>query len=171
MNTRFVSTLVAFAVLWGCAAEQPQLVTEPGVSLTGYRELEVAPVINDTGQTVDSNFIDTFAADLKAALRSKGYDIIDAKPAATDTLVVICTFLKNSPGGGVLNPEVSLQTTLLDKRSNKTLGAILTTVEGQSALGGVLFADPAGWCAGYDCLLGRVANQIAAEIDRKIKGP
>jgi len=46
---------------------------------------------------------------------------------------------------------------------------MLTTVEGQSALGGVLFRDPAGWCAGYDCLLGRVANQIAAEIDRKIK--
>ena len=47
MNTRFVSTLVAFAVLWGCAAEQPQLVTEPGVSLTGYRELE-APRLSTT---------------------------------------------------------------------------------------------------------------------------
>jgi len=42
MNAKFVGTLVALAFLWGCATPAPpQLVTEPGASLTGYKNLQL----------------------------------------------------------------------------------------------------------------------------------
>src|SRR5216684_3416890 len=74
------------------------LMMEPGASLSGYKAIAVATVSNETGQTSHFDFASAFAEDLKAALRSKGYDISDYKASPPDVLIVQCSIMNYVPG-------------------------------------------------------------------------
>jgi uncharacterized lipoprotein YajG len=94
------SVLIAAGLLLlaGCATGQPQLMMEPGASLSGYKAIAVATVCNETGQTSHFDFASAFAEDLKAALRSKGYDVSDYKASPPDVLIVQCSIMNYVPG-------------------------------------------------------------------------
>jgi len=177
-------SLVALTVLLlvtGCATEpQPQLVTDPGVSLAGYKELEVAPAVNNTGQTFDFDFVSVFTEDLKSALQAKGYHVSNVNGSTPDALIVQCTFVTYSPGNatermvGAGTTEATVKTTVVDKKSGKAVGDMVTT---KKIGGGFPLLCPA--CAvivaastigEYKRILQGVADDVASAIDNKIKG-
>ena len=190
MELKSISLAIAIGVLSGCAARQPpQISTEPGVSLAGYKEIAIAPVSNETGQTFDFDFVSAFTDDLKLALRAKGYDVTDPKASSPNTLIVQCSFAKYEPGNraeraatdvaalaavallpspGLLLPragaaEATVNTTLIDKKTGEALGDMVVT----KAVGSGLF----GGSDAYSSILVSAANDIADAIDNKITAP
>lgn len=165
-----VVLLTVLLLLTGCATEQPQLVTVPGVSLAGYKTLAVAPASNDTGQSSDFDFAAIFTDDLKSALQAKGYDVSDANAAPADALIVQCSFVNYAPGNafqrwllpGLGTTQTTVKTTLIDKKTGKALGDMVTI----KAITGGFF----GGVGGYRSILESVASDVSTAIDNKIKG-
>ena len=171
------------AVLWllaGCATGQPQLVMEPGASLSGYKAITVATVSNETGQTFNFDFVSAFAEDLKSALRSKGYDVSDHNASPPDVLIVQCSIMNYVPGNtskqistmvllsftwGVTfgsdpwgTSKAGVKTLVVDKRTGQPLAHMVTIEQ----------VDP--WFGGYKSILQSVASDIATAIDNKVRG-
>ncbi len=167
-----VVILTMLLLLTGCATEQPQLVTEPGVSLAGYKTLAVAPASkdNDTGQSADFDFAKLFTEDLKSELQSKGYDVSDANAAPASALIVQCSFVNYAPGNafqrwllpGWGTTQTTVKTTLVDKKTGKALGDMVTI----KAITGGFF----GGVGGDRSILESVASDVSTAIDNKIKG-
>ncbi len=176
------SVLIAAGLLLlaGCATGQPQLMMEPGASLSGYKAIAVATVSNETGQTSHFDFASAFAEDLKAALRSKGYDISDYKASPPDVLIVQCSIMNYVPGNtskqiftmvslpftwGVTfgsdpwgTSKAGVKTLVLDKGTGRALAHMVTIKQ----------VDP--WFGGYKSILQSVATDVATAIDNRIKG-
>jgi hypothetical protein len=143
---------------------------KPGVSLSGLKQLGVAPASNDTGQTYELDIGGVFTNDLVSALRSKGYTVTDPNTAPADTVIVQCSFITYAPGNAAqrwllpgLGPtEATVKTSLIDKSTGSVLGVMLTM---KRETGGGLLSVGA-----YKYILQRVADDVAEVIDRKIKG-
>ena len=165
--------LVAVLGVAGCTAGRPlpELMMQPGASLSGITQLAVAPASNDTGQTYELDIGDVFTNDLVSALRSRGYTVADPNTAPADTVLVQCSFISYAPGNAAarwlfpgLGPtEATIKTSLINKGTGKVLGAMLTQKE---ETGGGLLSVGA-----YKYILERLANDVADVIDKKIKGP
>ena len=172
MNARFAFILPALLFLSGCLLKQPQFVVAPGTSLAGYKDLEVAPVSNQTGQAFDSL---SFIEQLESALRFARYNVSDTNPSP-QALIVQCAIIEYFSGGGVLKPGVTVRTTLVAKSSGETIAALLTNtvapsahvvVVGSAGLSFVL----ANQCTGNTyCVQRMAADEVAAAIDRSVKG-
>ena len=184
MKRNVASAVIALAVLWGCATPAPpQLVIEPGASLTGYKNLAVAPVTNDTGQKFDFDFVGAFTGYLKGALTAKGYDVTDASAAPSDALIIQCSFLTYEPGNAVergfgAGATVAIvKTTIIDKKSGKPVADMVSTKRiGAGTLGLPILIAPlsvpleaAATAGAYKSVLQKVANDVATAIDKKIK--
>jgi len=165
-----IAALVLLLSLTGCAPEQPQLVTEPGVSLSGYKSLAVAPAANETGQKFDFDFVGVLTKDLKSALMSKGYDLSDSNVSPPEALIVECSFVNYAPGNafqrwllpGWGTTQATVKTTLVDKKTGKAVGDMVTTKQ----VAGGLFGGVGAYCS----ILESVASDVATAIDNKIKG-
>jgi hypothetical protein len=180
-----VSVVIAMVVLGGCATRvPPALVMEPGASLTGYKELEIASVVNDTGQKIDFDFVGAFSGYLKGALAAKGYHVTDDNAALDDALIVKCSFLTYEPGNAVERgfgagaTEAIVQTTIIDGKSGKPVAYMVTTKRvGAGTLGFPLLINPlsaiiesAATAGAYKSVLEYVANDVTIAIDNKIQG-
>ena len=161
--------LVASLLLVGCSAP-PELVMQPGASLSGRILLAVAPAVNDTGQTYELDIAGVFTDDLASALRSKGYIVTDSNTAPADAVIVQCSFITYAPGNAFqrwLAPgwgatEATVKTSLIDKNTGSVVGGMLTRKQVES--GGLLSLGA------YKYILQRVADDVAEAIDKKIKG-
>jgi Domain of unknown function (DUF4410)/RcsF lipoprotein len=163
--------LVTFVFLCGCGVQQPpQLVTQPGISLSDYKVLAVAPISNETGQNYDFDFVGAFTEDLSSALRSQGYHVASASSAPDGSLLVRCRVLAYEPGNaferymlpGTGETEVTVATSLVDKKTNEVLGGISTSKE--------VMVGAFGAPGAYKSVFEAVSQDIAVSIDRKIKG-
>jgi uncharacterized lipoprotein YajG len=167
---RIVLIIAMSLLIAGCVIEQPQVISQPGISFAHYNALGIAPASNDTGQSADFDFAETFTQDLRSALRGKGYQISDASEAPPDGLIVQCSFVNYEEGNaftrwlafGLGASKATVKTTLVDKKSGKAVGDIVTVKE---ITGGVL-----GGIGGYEAVLESVANDVSIAIDNKIKG-
>jgi hypothetical protein len=114
----------------------------------------------------DFDFAGTFTQDLKSALQTKGYTLIEGEAASPDTLLVQCSFIAYAPGNafqrwllpGVGETQATVKTTLVDKKSGRPVGDLVTT---KVVTGGFL-----GGLGGYNSVLGSVADDVATAIDK-----
>ena len=143
---------------------------QQGASLSGIKQLAVAPASNDTGQTYELDISAVFTDDLTSALRSRGYTVLDPNTAPADTVIVQCSFVSYAPGNafqrwlmpGLGPTDATVKTSLVNKSTGSVLGIMLT--EKRETGGGLLSVGA------YKYILDRVANEVAEVIDNKIKG-
>jgi hypothetical protein len=69
-----LSLLVVLVVEGGCATGKPMAWVEKGTALSRYRQLEVAPVSNETGKAYDFDVAGMLTEKIRSKLSDKAYD-------------------------------------------------------------------------------------------------
>ncbi|HLW69227.1 MAG TPA: hypothetical protein VKS22_01255 [Candidatus Binataceae bacterium] len=196
-KTKLGSLIVASAFIAGCTTVRPpELALEPNVSLAQYNALVVAPITlsPDASIDLDPKLADELAADLSAALKTKGYSVADSKSAPAGALIVQCTYVSYRPGNAAVTTGIyalslagaaipgpqlpallfghagdigaTVLVTLSDKSSGKVLASMVVVKE---ITPGPEYGS-GGWTTGKHYIQQMVAEPVASAIDEKIKG-
>src|SRR5229473_6858807 len=111
MKAKLGLSFVASTFIFGCTTVKPPEVTlEPNASLARYKDLAVASVTIEQGQSLDPKLADELAVDLTTALKTKGYGVTDYNSAPAGSLIVQCSYVSYRPGNAV---ETSTVTALM----------------------------------------------------------
>ncbi len=176
MKLKYLS-LVLIVVVSGCmySPPEPKVWMEKGTSLAQYKVFEVLPVQNETGEIFDFDESATLRGQLITRLRDKGYTVRPASPEE-DALLIRSSIMVLEGGSLIaLFPEAAfctVRTALLDKKTGKLLGEMVTSKEFRT--GGLLEEGGAGaiGLAGFEpLLLDLIAEGIVNELEKRIKQP
>lgn len=118
MKKRFVIVFSLFAFITGCAAP----AVDKGFSLTGHETFEVAPILNETGKTFDSDLTAELAEHIESSLREKGLSM--TKTSGNAIIIKSSLTLYEKTGNSV---HFSVKSELTDKITQKFLGEMVTT--------------------------------------------
>ena len=153
----------------GCATGKPMAWVEQGVSLSRYRQLDVASVSNDTGREYDFDVTGTLTEKIKSKLTDKGYLAQGAGTGREGALVLKPHLTAYEPGNAAkrwLAPghgatHCTVRVSLIDQESGKQVGEIIVA---KAISEGGLFS------IGADrSILDAVASDIAETLDDKMK--
>ena len=153
----------------GCATGTPVFWVDKDASLSGYKVLEVTPVVNETGKTFEFDVVSEITNQLKEHLIKEGYVITDDGQSGDDILVIRSYLIAYEPGNafdrwmvpGGGKTHCTIKSVLVDKRTGKTQGEILVPKE--IGTGGL-------FSIGADKrILGIVAEDMVDELKKKIK--
>ena len=165
----YIIPISLLLLVGGCAAK-PAVRMEKGVSLTGYKVFEVMPVINETGKTFKFDVADELTQHIKSKIKDRGYVIDEEKEAKDCVLVMKSSLIVYEPGSafkrwilpGWGKTQATVKTSLIDKKTGKIVGEMLTTEE--VGAGGLFSVGADKW------ILDVVAKGITNEIEKKVKG-
>ena len=153
----------------GCATGAPVVWVDKNASLSGYKALEVTPVVNETGKTFEFDVVSEITKQLKEHLIKEGYVISDDGKSGDDILVIRSYLIGYEPGNalnrlavaGAGKTHCTIKSVLVDRRTGKTQGEILVPKE--IGTGGL-------YSIGADKrILGIVAEDMVDELKKKIK--
>ncbi len=137
-----------------------------GISLAEYKAFEVIPVSNETGNTYDFNVTDLITQEIMSNLKDKGYVITEESSTEKNVIIIKSRLLVFYSGVNIKRlvladklgtPQATVKTSLIDKRTGKVVGLIMTHE------GGGRFS------AGANKLILNIAKAITKEIDNKFK--
>ena len=168
MDKNFIPVLFLLLFLCGCVAAKPMVSMEEGASLKTYKVFQVAPAINETGETFEFDVTGELTNKVKLRLTEKGYKVEEV--SASEGVLVIKNSLMDyeagnaagrwlAPGVGVT--QATVKTSLIDKTTGTIIGEMVTS---ESVSGGGLFSVGA-----YKQILDTIAKGIANEIDTRMK--
>jgi len=154
----------------GCATERPMARIEKGASLSGYKVIEVTPVLNETGKTINFEVTDALTQYIKTSLQEKGFIVAEISGGEENVIILKNQLTSYEPGSafkrwvisGWGKTQCTLKTSLIDKKSGKVIGEMVAAEEVGS--GGLYSIGADKW------ILNVVARSISDEIDRKVKG-
>jgi len=155
MKKKFFALSLPVLILFfaGCASQ----TVNGKFPLSGYNAFEVMPVSNDTGEIFDSDVAAEITRHIILRLRQEGFNIAET-PGSTVIIKTSLTYYEVSRTG---RATCTIKSMLIDKRTGKGLGEILTTrsvtVGGLSQLG--LEADRA--------VLEMAVEDIVTQLERK----
>jgi hypothetical protein len=170
MRKLTVLLILLFALIGGCAAGTPVVSIDKDASFSGYKGVEVIPVVNETGTTFEFDVLGEITTHLKLNLTKKGYVVTDGRQSADAILVIRTYLLVYEPGSafdrfavpGAGKTNCTIRSLLVDKKTEKTQGEILVPKE--IGTGGL-------YSIGADKrILGDVAVSVVDEL-RKIMKP
>lgn len=154
-------------IVSGCVTSKPMVSMEKGVSLSSYKVLEIPNVLNETGKNFDFNVAGHLTQNIKSSFQQRGYVISEGRQTSQEVLLIKCSLLSFEPGSafkrwiipGFGKTQATVKTSLIDKKSGKLLGE-LVSAEAVSA-GGL-------YSAGADTrILKAIAEGIVNEIEKK----
>lgn len=157
----------ASVILSGCITSKPMVSLEKGVSLSRYQAVEIASVRDETGKIYGFNVAASLTRNIKASFQQKGYVLSDGKQTSQEVLLIKCRLLSFEPGSafkrwlvpGFGKTQATVQTSLIDKKSGKLLGEL---VSAEAVSTGGLYS------AGADVrILEAIAEGIVNEIEKK----
>jgi hypothetical protein len=168
MDKNFIPVLFLLLFLCGCVAAKPMVSMEEGAFLKTYKVFQVAPAINETGETFEFDVTGELTNKVKLRLTEKGYKVEEV--SASEGVLVIKNSLMDyeagnaagrwlAPGVGVT--QATVKTSLIDKTTGTIIGEMVTS---ESVSGGGLFSVGA-----YKQILDTIAKGIANEIDTRMK--
>jgi hypothetical protein len=160
--------LVVLIVESGCATGRPMAWVEAGASLAQYRQVEIPPVTNDTGQAYDFDVAGTLTEKIRSRLTDKGYGVRGEGAAQGAVLVLKTRLTAYEPGSAAkrwLAPghgatHCTVRVSLIDQQSGKPVGEIIVA---KAVSEGGLFSIGAD-----KSILDVVALDIAETLDTKI---
>lgn len=170
MEKNFIPVLFLLLLLCGCVAAKPMVSMEKGVSLKTYKIFEVAPAINETGETFEFDVTGELTQKLKSRLKEKGYIVAEENNSeASENVLVLQNSLMDykpgnafgrwlMPGAGVT--QATVKTSLIDKKTENIIGEMVTS---ESVAAGGLYSVGA-----YKQILDTIAKGIANEIDKRM---
>ena len=153
----------------GCATGKPMAWVEQRVSLSRYRQVDVAPVSNDTGKEYDFDVTGTLTEKIRSKLTDKGYAARGAGTGRDAVLVLKPRLTAYEPGNAAkrwLAPghgttHCTVRVSLIDQESGKPVGEIIVA---KAISQGGLFS------IGADrSILDAVASDIAETLGDKMK--
>lgn len=168
-SLRLLPLLLAL-VTAACATTEPMVWLDKGVSLAQYRAVEVLLMSNETGKTFEFDVATTLTEHLKEKLQEKGFEVVAERMGDAPVLVLQSRLVVYEPGSaaarwvmpGLGRTQCTVRSSLIDKRSGRILGEIVTA---EHVSGGGFFSVGADrW------ILGVVAGSIADELDKRTKG-
>jgi len=167
---RFVPFLICPLFIGSCATGTPMTAIYEGASLTGYKTVEITPVSNDTGKTLDFDVAAAITQHLRSLMQSKGYRLADTVAGSDDVLILKSSLAEYESGSALVRwfatfegaTICTVRSSLIDKRTGNALGEIIVP---RIVSGGGLYSVGADrW------ILGVVASDIVDEVDKRIRG-
>ena len=169
MRKLTVLFILLLALIGGCATGTPVVSIDKDASLSGYKAVEVTPVVNETDTTFEFDVIGEITTQLKLNLTKAGYVVTDGGQSADDILVIRTYLLIYEPGNalqrfavpGAGKTNCTIRSLLVNKKTGKTQGEILVPKE--IGTGGL-------YSIGADTrILGDVAVSVVDELKKIIK--
>jgi hypothetical protein len=151
--------------LQGCYAGKSTLITPEGISLSGYKAIELS-VQNETGATFPFDIAAYLTEQLVQVLRERGYSVQEPAPVGQSILRLDASIVAYQPGSAVQRwlgtggkTQATVRAFLFDKASSASLGEILS----------VKWISEGGlYTIGADrTIFHVVASNIADEIQRR----
>lgn len=148
-----LSCVIALGLLLsGCAATgKPTIWKDKEASFTGYRQVKILPVVNETGKTFEQDVAALLTAQLKEKFQEKNLPISEAAQPGDDTLVVQSTMLVFVAGDafkrwlmpGAGKTQCTVRTRLLAPGTDQVLAEIVAAKE--VGAGGLYSAGADEW--------------------------
>ncbi len=138
-----------------------------GISLAEYKAFEVIPVSNETGNTYDFDVTDLITQEIMSNLKDKGYVITEESSTEKNVIIIKSRLLAFDTGITIKQlvladklgtPQATVKTSLIDKRTGKVVGLIMTHEKDNRVLAGA-----------SGKLILNIAKAITKEIDNKFK--
>ena len=169
MRELTVLLILLSVLIGGCATGTPVFWADKNASFSGYKALEVIPVVNETGKTFEFDVVSEITKQLKDNLIKEGYVITDDGQSGDDILVIRSSLIAYEPGNafkrwvvpGAGKTHCTIKSVLVNKRTGKTQAEILVPKE--IGTGGL-------YSIGADKrILGIVAEDMVNELNKKLK--
>ena len=171
MKKNIAISFFILVLLGGCTSKLPTILMEDDAPLAEYTMFKVMPVSNDTGQSFEFDVTGQLTELIKLKLKEKGYYISDEAEKVNNVLIIQSSLLYYKPGNptcvfpGGGQTRITVRTSLLDQKTGKTIGELISdemSVQGAIA---VPFEGPEA-----ERILVTVATAIADAIDKESKG-
>jgi hypothetical protein len=173
MKLRYLPAVLILLAL-GCAVVPKQQVwMEKGATLSHYQVFEVLPAQNETGKTFDTDVAATLTDRLVSGLRAKNYTVNPGAVEVRDILIVRSRLVIYEPASGSSGAKCVVRTALIDKKTGKLLGEMLTSQSivgaGEALLLGGGLVHIAVSMNEIQKILDRIAASIVDELEKRIK--
>lgn len=169
MKKLFIVVFLISLILSGCVSSKPMVAMVKDVSLANYKKIEIPLVLNETGQTFDFDVTGTLTQSMKSKFKTKGYIISDETESPDEILIIKSSLLTYEAGSafkrwlvpGYGNTKATVKTLLIDKKTGKILGELMSA--DVVSAGGL-------YSAGADKrILHAIADGIVKEVEKSMK--